>query len=119
MSQVAIDGYCPVAYFLAGRPLKGNAEFTSAHAGKIYHLSSAGAKVAFDAEPAQFVPAFDGACAFGMSISEAFPVDPTNYKIVGGRLFLFLRNDLIDGLQLWNDGNEARSIAAAETYFST
>ncbi|NKB20743.1 MAG: YHS domain protein [Alphaproteobacteria bacterium] len=118
MSTVEIDGYCPVAYFVADGPLKGSAEFTSTHEGKTYHLVSADAKTAFDENPAKFVPAFRGVCAFGTSIGETFPVDPTNYKIVNERLFLFLKNDDTDALALWNDGDEADLVAKADANFT-
>lgn len=118
MNGVEIEGYCPVAYFVADGPLKGSPEFTSTHEEKTYYLVSAEAKKVFDAEPAKFVPAFGGACAFGMSIKESFSVDPTNYKIVNDRLFLFLKNDETDALALWNDGAELNQIAAADAAYS-
>lgn len=113
-----LEGYCPVAYFVADGPLKGSAEYSSIYDGKVYHLVSAEAKQAFDANPAKFVPAFGGACAFGVSINEKFPVDPTNYKVVGDRLFLFLKNDETDALELWNENeDEAALIAKADANF--
>lgn len=116
--EIAIDGFCPVAYFVADGPLQGSAEFASTFEGQTYHLVSAEAKQAFDANPSKFIPAFGGECAFGMSIKENFPVDPTNYKIVNDRLFLFLKNDETDALALWNDGNEAELIATADANYS-
>lgn len=118
MSDVAIEGYCPVAYFVADGPLKGSAEFSSTHEGQTYYLVSAEAKEAFDANPAKFVPAFGGACAFGMSVKENFSIDPTNYKIVNDRLFLFLKNDETNALALWNDGDESELVAAANANFT-
>ncbi len=118
MSNPALEGYCPVAYFLADNPLKGSAEFSSEHEGVTYHLVSADAKAAFDANPSKFLPEYGGACAFGMSIKENFPVDPTNYKVVGDRLFLFLKNDETDALKLWNDGDEAELIRVADANFT-
>ena len=78
---------------------------------------SSEAKAAFDSEPAKYVPAFGGACAYGMSVGENFPVDPTNYKIVNDRLFLFLKNDETNALALWNAGDEAAQIQAADVKF--
>ncbi len=118
-SQAALNGYCPVAYFVADGPLMGSAEFASTHNGNTYHLVSADAKGMFDANPDKYVPAYDGACAFGMSIGENFPIDPTNYKVVNDRLFLFLKNDETDALELWNKENEADTIAKADGNFSS
>lgn len=118
MNNVAIEGYCPVAYFLADKPLKGSAEFASSYEGQTYHFVSADAKKVFDETPAKFIPAFGASCAFGMSIEENFPVDPTNFKIVDDRLFLFLKNDETDALELWNNGNQSELIATAESNFA-
>ncbi|WP_282604323.1 YHS domain-containing (seleno)protein [Pelagibius sp. Alg239-R121] len=116
--QPALNGYCPVAYFVAAGPLVGSAEFASTHDGKTYHLVSADAKKMFDADPDKYVPAYGGACAFGMSVKEKFPVEPTNYKVVNDRLFLFLKNADTDALDLWNNENESEIIAKADTNFS-
>lgn len=114
MTEVAIDGYCPVAYFVADGPLIGLPEYSSTFEDKTYHFVSAEAKSAFDGNPAKFVPAFGGFCAYGKSLKENFPIDPTNYKIVEDRLFLFLKNDETDALALWNQGNESEMITAAD-----
>lgn len=119
MKNAAIQGYCPVTYFLADKPSKGSAQFASIYDGQTYHFVSADAKNAFDMDPAKFAPEFGGSCAFGMSIKENFTIDPTNYKIVNERLFLFMKNDDTDALALWNAGNESELIANADTNFST
>jgi len=118
MTNVAIDGYCPVAYFLADKPLKGSTEFASDFNGQTYYFVSAEAKSVFEKDKARYIPAFGGSCAFGTSIEEDFLVDPTNFKIVNDRLFLFLKNDETDALSLWNDGNEAELIKSADENFS-
>jgi len=118
-NQPALNGYCPVAYFVADGPLVGSAEFASTYNGTTYHLVSADAKNMFDADPEKYIPAFGGACAFGMSINETFPVDPTKYKIVNDRLFLFLKNDETDALELWNKEDQAEAVAKADANYSS
>ena len=115
--QPAIEGYCPVAYFVADGPLKGSDEFMSTYKGETYHLVSADAKDMFDANPEIYIPAYGGACAFGTSIGEKFPIDPTNYKIIDGRLFLFLKNAETNALELWNNENEIELISKANANF--
>lgn len=117
-NQLALNGYCPVAYFVADGPLVGSAEFSSTHNGETYHLVSADAKGMFDADPDKYVPAYGGSCAFGMSINEKFPIDPKNYKVVDDRLFLFLKNDETDALALWNKEDETETIAKADANYS-
>jgi len=117
-SGVALEGYCPVAYFLADEPIRGTSEFQSTHAGVTYYFVNADAKAAFDAEPERFVPAFGGWCAFGMAVSDKFPVDPTLFRIVDGKLLLFLRNENVDALELWNQGDEHELLRKAEAHWT-
>ena len=116
-SGVALEGYCPVAYFAVGRPVKGKPEFASTHNDVTYHFVSADAKAAFDKAPEQYLPAYGGWCALGMALEDKFPVDPTQFKIVDGRLMLFLRNRGVDALQLWNDGDEKALIEKADAFW--
>ncbi|MBT8485045.1 MAG: YHS domain-containing protein [Phycisphaerales bacterium] len=116
-SGVAIEGYCPVAYFAVNKPVKGKSEFASDYAGVTYHFVSADAKRAFDANPTKFLPAYGGWCAFGMSIGDKFPIDPHAFKIVNGRLLLFLRNANVDARELWNQSDESRSLSKAATHW--
>ena len=116
-SGVALEGYCPVAYFAVNKPVRGKPEFASTYNDVTYHFVSADAKNAFDADPEKYIPAFGGWCAFGMSVSDKFPVDPTQFKIVDGRLLLFLRNKDVDARQLWNDGTHRENLAKAGAHW--
>lgn len=116
-SGLALEGYCPVAYFAVNKPVRGKAEHASVHNGVTYWFVSADAKRAFDAAPAKYLPAYGGWCAFGMSVEDKFPVDPTNFKIVDGRLNLFLKNQNIDARALWNQGNEKELVRKAEAHW--
>lgn len=98
---VALEGYCPVAYHAVNAPVRGRPEFTTTHDGVTYWFVSADAKDAFDVDPAKYLPAYGGWCAFGMSIEDKFPVDPTSFLIVDGRLMVFLNNDAVDARALW------------------
>ena len=118
-SGVALEGYCPVAYFAINKPVRGKPEYASIHNGVTYHLVSADAKRTFDADPEKFIPAFGGWCAFGMAVQDKFPVDPRNFKIVDGRLMLFLRNKNVDAVALWNQGNEKELIAKSDAHWKS
>lgn len=114
---VALEGYCPVAYFAVNKPVMGKPEYASTHNDVTYHFVSADAKQAFDDDPEKYVPAYGGWCAFGMAIGDKFPVDPRNFKIVDGRLMLFLKNKTVDALQLWNQGNESDNLTKAAAHW--
>lgn len=115
-SGVALDGYCPVAYF-AGKPLKGKREHAVKHNDVWYLFVNADAKRTFEANPKKYLPAYGGWCAFGMSVEDKFPVDPTNFKIVDGQLMLFLKNKNIDALKLWNGGKERELVRKAAAHW--
>ena len=113
---VAIEGFSPVSYF-DGRVERGSALFAVEHDDVTYHLTSADQVARFKREPDRYVPAFGGWCAFGMSVSDKFPVDPESYLIVGGRLFLFLRNPGVDARRLWREGDERSLLKKAEAHW--
>ena len=117
-SGLALEGYCPVAYFAVDKAIRGKAEHASTYEGVTYHFVSSDAKDAFDKEPAKYVPAYGGWCAFGMAVEDKFPVDPTNFKIVDGRLMVFLKNKNVDALELWNKGDAAKLTKKAEKHWS-
>ncbi len=114
---IALEGYCPVAYFAVNKAVRGKPEYASTHDEVTYYFVSAEAKEAFDRNPDQYLPAYGGWCAFGMSIQDKFPVDPTNFKIVNGRLMVFLKNRNVDARDLWNKGDERDLAAKAGAYW--
>ena len=113
----ALQGHCPVAYFAAGQAIKCNSEYMSTHDGKVYHLLNAEVKAEFDSNPEKYLPQYGGRCAFGMSIEKEFEPDPTNFKLVDGKLYLFLKNEETDALELWNKENQAQCLANADRYW--
>lgn len=114
---LALEGYCPVSYFTENEARPGKPEYTSTHNSVDYHFASAEAKSLFDQNPEKYIPAYGGWCAYGMAVRDKFPIDPTNFKIVDGRLMVFLRNRNVDALALWNQNDEQEQIAIAEAYW--
>ena len=116
---VALEGYCPVAYFAVNKPVRGKPEHSALYDDVTYHFVSADARDAFIAEPQKYVPAFGGWCAFGMAVEDKFPVDPTSFKIVDGQLMVFLKNPGVDARAIWNDGNEKELKAKAAAHWAS
>ena len=85
-----VSGYDPVAYHTVGRPVPGDDRFTASHDGITYRFSSATNRATFTADPASYVPAYGGFCAYGTSVGRKFPGDPEAWKIVEGTLYLNL-----------------------------
>lgn len=116
---LAIEGYCPVSYFTDHKAVLGNPGHTSTYNGVDYRFASPSAKRTFDQNPERYLPAYGGWCAFGMAIQDKFPVDPTNFKIVDGRLMLFLRNTNVDAQARWNQGDEPGQVESADRHWQT
>jgi len=110
---VALEGYCPVCYIAANKAAKGSPEFSHDHGGVTYWFVSAEVRDTFIASPETYVPAYGGWCAVGVALNQRFPVDPTNFKVVNGRIMLFLKNETVDGLEIWNQ-NEAVNLRKAD-----
>ncbi len=93
-SGLALKGYDPVAYFTDGKPVRGNASFTSVLGGARYQFASADHKTLFDANPAKYAPAFGGYCAYGASKGHAAPTSPDAWQILNDRLILNYDRDV-------------------------
>ena len=112
-SGVAIEGYCPVCYLAAGKAVKGTAEFTYDYEGVTYWFVNDAARKTFAASPKKYLPAYGGWCALGVAMGQRFPVDPTNFKIIDGRIMLFLKNKNVDGAAIWSKG-QSSNLAKAD-----
>ena len=84
----AIGGTDPVAYHTDGKPVAGSSEYTVKHDGVVWRFSSAANRDAFKADPAKYEPAYGGFCATGASFGKKIPIDPAQWKIVDGKLYL-------------------------------
>lgn len=91
---LAIRGYDPVAYFTEKQPTRGNWKITATHNGATYRFASKANKEKFLADPAKFVPAYGGYCAFGTAMGFKFDGDPNVWKIVDNKLYLNLSTDI-------------------------
>jgi len=85
---VAIKGYDTVAYFTAGKAVKGSASFTFPWHDMTWHFSSKENRDLFAASPEKYAPQYDGWCAWAMTESRLAVTDPEVWKIVDGKLYL-------------------------------
>jgi YHS domain-containing protein len=85
---VAIAGADPVAYFTQDTSVIGKPEFSADWNGVTWRFASAENRDAFKADPAKYAPQFGGYCATGTSFGKKVPIDPTQFKIVDGKLYL-------------------------------
>lgn len=85
----AIDGYCPVAYKMAGKPVKGKAEFAVEHGGKTWHMANEKAMKAFDENPGNYQVKYAGWCATGLAMNKQVEADPTIFAVHNEKIYLF------------------------------
>lgn len=92
-STVGVQGYDLVSYH-SGKPLPGNGNHVVTHGGVNYLFVSTDNKKKFEANPAQYLPAYGGYCAFGVAVGKKFIADPNVWEIVDGNLYLNLDNKI-------------------------
>ena len=85
---VAIKGYDTVAYFTAGKALKGTEYFTFSWHGMTWFFQSKENRDLFAASPEKYAPQYDGWCAWAMTEERKAVTDPEVWKIVDGKLYL-------------------------------
>ena len=91
---VAIKGYDPVAYFAAGKPMKGSADHEFEWGGAKWRFASSEHKDLFAANPEKYAPQYGGYCAWAVSNNYTAPVDPEAWKVADGKLYLNYNHDV-------------------------
>jgi YHS domain-containing protein len=100
----AVSGYDVVSYFdleqsPVGAPqpaaVPGSKAYISDYNGATFAFSSAENKARFDADPAAFVPQYDGHCAYGVSKGGKVPGNPNLWRIVDGKLYLNITPNVV------------------------
>lgn len=86
--KLAVQGYDPVAYFIAGAPVKGSPEFSLEHKGATWRFSSAENLEKFKSDPASFEPQYGGHCSWAVSQGYTAKGDARYWRIVDGKLYL-------------------------------
>jgi hypothetical protein len=85
---LAIRGTDPVAYFTDGAARRGDPAIRLAHGGVDWLFASEANRTAFAADPDRFAPQYGGWCAWAMAEGYLAPIDPDQWRIVEGRLYL-------------------------------
>jgi YHS domain-containing protein len=85
---VAIHGYDPVSYFVAGKPEKGKAHISYKWSGATWLFSSETNRSIFVGDPEKYAPQFGGFCAYAASYGQFADTDPDAWSIVNGKLYL-------------------------------
>jgi YHS domain-containing protein len=101
--SVAIQGYDPVAYFITGKPTKGNKALVAVAEGVTYFFANSSNKDLFLKDYKKFEPQYGGWCAYAMGFTgEKVEIDPSTFKIANGKLYLFYHSWTNNTLNKWN-----------------
>lgn len=106
---VAVKGYDVVAYFTDNKPVKGSPEFTCPWQGATWQFASAEHRAAFARAPAKYAPQYGGYCAFAVSQGDIVDIDPKQWKVVDGKLYL---NANVIAQTLWVKDPEGHIVKA-------
>jgi len=87
--RLVLKGYDPVAYFTDGKPTPGKPEFETVFDEGRYRFSSSGNMSLFRGDPEKYAPQFSGACTNGLAKGIKLEADPTLWRIIDGKLFVF------------------------------
>ena len=93
-SEVALDGFDPVAFFTNSKPMNGSFEITAPHRGATYFFVNEENKSLFAQDPDKYAPQNGGFCTFGVSVGALFPVDITTWQVYNDKLYLTLNPDV-------------------------
>lgn len=87
-TDTAIGGYDPVAYFTVNRAVPGRDAWVHEWNGAKWKFSSAENLERFKADPSRYAPQYGGYCAYGVAKGALFKVDPEQFAIRDGKLYL-------------------------------
>lgn len=100
----AVSGYDVVAYFdlpmnpvgtQAAAPVPGSADITADYNDATLAFSSEENRDRFLADPARYVPQYDGHCAYGVAKGGKVPGNPTLWRIVDDKLYLNITPNVV------------------------
>ncbi len=103
-SKFAVSGYDVVAYQSLEQSsvgqsqpeaVPGRSDITAEYNGSTWAFSSEENRDKFLADPAAYVPAYDGHCAYGISQGGKVPGNPNLWRIVDGKLYLNITPNVV------------------------
>jgi YHS domain-containing protein len=110
-SNLAIQGYDPVAFFTDNKPVKGDSKYVTKNDGAIYYFASKEHRDLFVKNPEKYEPVFGGYCAYGVAKDKLVEIDVNAFQIVDGKLFLQYSKSIRDKFNKDAKGNLAKADA--------
>src|SRR5262249_54943178 len=110
---IAIKDFDPVSYH-KGRPVKGTQKLQHTYKGLTYYFSTEANLEEFKKARKKYEPAYGGWCAYHMGLDGSrTKVDPSTFKIIDGKVYLFSNFNGKNMLNAWNK-NEKKLKATAD-----
>ena len=98
---VMLYGYDPVSYFSSSKPVQGKVEIKAVVNGLTYQFATEENKKEFLAHTTKYEPQYEGWCATAVAGGYKNDIDPENYKITDGKLYLFYKGWKGDAKKDW------------------
>lgn len=114
-SNLALQGYDTVAYFTAGEPTKGSAEFSTTHNGAEFRFANEENLNLFLGNPEKYAPQYGGYCAWAVAQGKTAKGDARRWAIVDDKLYLNYNK----GIQKKWDKNRSGFITSANEQWPT
>lgn len=99
---LSLQGYDAVEYLDNTKAVKGTPGIETTFRGIRYRFASKENRAKFNAAPEKYLPAYGGWCATAIAKGDKVEVDPTNFKVTNGRVFLFYNGFWGNALTDWN-----------------
>ena len=114
-SNLMLKGHDPVAYFTAGKALRGDPAIKAEHRGVTYRFASEQNRRTFITAPDRFAPQFGGFCANGLVYAIPLGGEGENFKIIDGKLYMFggARS------KLYFEMDQSRNLSLAAQYWES
>jgi YHS domain-containing protein len=87
-TDTAINGYDSVAYLTQNAAVKGQDAHTYEWKGAKWKFSTAANLELFKSAPDKYAPQYGGYCAYGVANDNLVKVDPEQFTLVDGKLYL-------------------------------
>jgi hypothetical protein len=107
-AAVALDGYDPVAYFVAGEPTQGDAGIAHTWRGARWQFATAANRDAFVADPERYAPQYGGYCSYAMAHGYIARGNPFQWAIVENKLYV---NNNAFAMSLWDKDRPGHIVA--------
>jgi YHS domain-containing protein len=87
-TDTAINGYDTVAYFTVGKPVKGLDSLVHEWNGAKWKFSNQAHLDLFKSSPEKYAPQYGGYCAYGVAQGKLVKVEPDQFTVRDGKLYL-------------------------------